>query len=105
MRDYGILRLGQILVLFLLIIFASSMAYGETLQEEFDQLCIHTPEASSLPMEKLRELLADCDKLQKRIEGSSDGKKKLLLFRLNKCRNFYAYMIELKEGGKSVQQQ
>ena len=72
-----------------------------SLQEEFDQLCVYTQDAESLSLEKLHELVAGCDQLQKKIEGSDDEKKKLLLFRLNKCRNFFVYIIELKEGDKS----
>ena len=91
------IKLAQIIVSCLIVLFTFSMVYGESLQEEFDRLCIHTQDAESLSLEKLHELVAECDQLQKKIEESNDEKKKLLLFRLKKCRDFLAYMIELKE--------
>jgi hypothetical protein len=92
------MALTQIVVAFLLIILSSALAYAGSLQEEFDQLCVHTQEAESLSLEKLQELLTECDQLQKKIEDSNDEKKKLLLFRLNKCRNFFVYVIDLKQS-------
>ena len=82
----------------LLLQFTSAVVYGDSLQEEFDGICIHTQEAESLSLEKLQELVAACDQLQKKIEASDDEKKKVLLFRLKKCCNFFAYMIELKSS-------
>jgi len=64
-------------------------------------LCVHTQEAENFSLEKLQELLTECDQLLKKIEESNDAKKKLLLFRLKKCRNFLAYIIELKQGNNT----
>jgi len=95
------LAIVNIAVACLFVIFASAVVYGGELQDEFDKLCVYTQEAESLPLDKLQELLTDCDKLQKNIEQSDDAKKKLLLFRLNKCRNFLVYIIDLKQGDNS----
>jgi len=84
----------------LIVLMTSVTVYGVSLQEKFDTLCVYTQDTESLPLEKLHELVTDCDQLQKEIEASDDPKKKLLLFRLNKCRNFFAYVIELKAEGK-----
>jgi len=81
-----------------MIVLMPALAHGASLQEEFDHLCIYTQNAENLPSEKLRELLAECDQLQKKIDASNDVKKKLLSFRLNKCRNFFAYIIELRQS-------
>ena len=87
----------------LLIVLASTtFLYGGTLQEDFDRLCIFTQEAESLSLEKLAQLVAECDQLKKRIEESDYEKKKVLLFRLEKCRNFFAYIIELKQSGNTT---
>ena len=67
--------------------------------------CIYTQEAESLSPGKLQELVTKCDKLQKKIEESNDDKKKLLLFRLKKCRIFFTYIPGLKQGDKSNSQQ
>ena len=82
----------------LLILFTSAVVYGDSLQDEFDGICIHTQEAESLSLEKLQELVTACDQLQKKIEAIDDEKNKVLLFRLQKCCNFFAYMIELKSS-------
>ena len=80
------------------VLFTFTVVHGETLQEEFDRLCVHTQDAESLSIERLKELVAECDQLQAKIEASDDEKKKLLLFRLKKCRDFLAYIVELKSG-------
>ena len=93
MRRKAKLALAQVAVTCLVVLLAAAVVYGGTLQEEFDRLCVHTQEAESLSLEKLQELLKECDQLQKSIEESSEEKKKLLLFRLKKCRNFFSYII------------
>ena len=101
MRRNGKLVLVKIVVSCLIVLFASAVAYGGSLQEEFDKLCVHTQDAESLSQEKLQELVTECDQLQKKVEASNDPKKKLMLFRLKKCRNFFAYILALKQEGKS----
>ena len=91
------LALAQIIVSCMMVLFTFTVVHGETLQEEFDKLCVHTQDAESLSMERLQELVAECDQLQAKIEASDDEKKKLLLFRLKKCRDFLAYILELKQ--------
>jgi predicted PurR-regulated permease PerM len=97
MRRNGKLARVKTFVTCLIVLFASALVYGGSLQEEFDRLCVHTQEAESLSLEKLQELVTECDQLLKKIEESNDEMKKHLLFRLNKCRNFLAYMVELKQ--------
>jgi len=81
-----------------LILFASAVVYGDSLQEEFDGICIHTQEAEDLSLERLQELVMQCDNLKKKIEESSDEKKKVLLFRLKKCCDFLTYVMEIKQN-------
>ena len=97
-------KLAQTVVICLIVLFGAAVVQGGSLQEDFDKLCVHTQDAESLPLERLQELVTECDQLKKRIEESNDGKKKLLLFRLNKCRNFLAYMVELKTEDNSGSQ-
>ena len=105
MRGNGKIILLRTLVVSLLVLFTSVVTYGGTLQEEFDRLCVHTQDAESLSLERLQDLVAECDQLQKKIEASDDEKKKLLLFRLKKCRDFLAYVLELKQIDKQGPQQ
>ena len=99
MRRNGKLALARTVVTCLIVLFASAVVYGSSLQEEFDALCVHTQDVESLSQERLQELVKACDQLQKKIEESNDPKKKLLLFRLQKCRNFLAYIFDLKQVG------
>jgi hypothetical protein len=101
MRRNGKLVLLQTVLACLLVMLASAVVYGSSLQEEFDKICVHTQDAESLSLEKLQELITKADQLQKALEVSNDPKKKLLLFRLSKCRNFFSYVIDLKQEGNS----
>jgi hypothetical protein len=83
---------------FAMLLSPASPIRAATLQEKFDALCINTQDAESLPLEKLQALVAECDKLKEAIEQSSDPKKKVLLFRLKKCRNFLAFIVETKQN-------
>jgi len=99
MRKNGILLLLQTIVACLIVLLTSSMVYGGSLQEELDALCAQNQDAESLSLEKLRELVTECDHLQKKIEESNDAKKKVLLFRMKKCRDFLTYVMEIKQSG------
>ena len=101
MRRNGKLALAQCVVFCLVVLLNAVAVYGGSLQQEFEALCVHTQAGEDLSLEKLQELVTECDQLKKKIEESSDEKKKLLLFRLKKCRNFLAYLVELKEGENS----
>ena len=101
MKKNGILVLTQTVVTCLIVLITSAVVYGVSLQEEFDMLCVQTQEAESLSLRKLQELVTECDKLEKKIEGSNDEKKKIMLFRLIKCRNFFNYFIDLKQDDNS----
>ena len=94
-------KLIQTVVICLIVLFGAAIVQGGSLQEDFDKLCVHTQDAESLSLERLQELVTECDRLKERIEESNDPKKKLLLFRLNKCRNFLAYMLELRKADSS----
>lgn len=73
-----------------------------SLQEEFDAICIHTQGAEGLSIKKLQGLISQSDKLREAIEKSNNPKKKVLLFRLNKCRNFFEFMVETKQKKKAA---
>ena len=61
---------------------------------------VYTPRRlKAFPWKKLQDLLKECDQLQKKIEASNDEKKKVMLFRLEKCRDFLTYVMEIKQSG------
>ncbi len=61
---------------------------------EFNDICGKTSEADSLSKDDLKVLIGRCDKLQPEIENSGDPQKAVYLFRLQKCRKLFVYMLE-----------
>ena len=87
------------------ILFAAGLTAAQTWKDEFDRICVQTVEATSLSTEQLRSLVNDSDALLKRLEGVNDPGKKVYVLRLQKCRSFFLYMIELKESGGATGKQ
>ena len=73
------------------------------LEATFNELCGRTDQAEALTVEELTTMIAECDSLEKKITHSSHPKKKILLFRLKKCRNFLHFMIQTKQLESSKQ--
>lgn len=69
---------------------------GEWL-EEFEEICSKTLEGDNLSMEELQSLIERTDKLISRIQASDNARKKVYIFRLEKCKSFFEYIIELKQ--------
>ena len=67
------------------------------LEKTFTELCNQAANAEAFTIEKLTEMVAEADTLKEKLENSSHPKKKNLLFRLKKCRNFLAFIIETKQ--------
>jgi hypothetical protein len=86
------------LCLVLLIAFHSGGSSAETWKESFEAICAQTAEATSLSTEDVRELLQRSEELTRTIEKIDDPHKKVYLFRLNKCRNFFKYILETRES-------
>ena len=73
------------------------------LEATFNELCGRTDIAESLSVEELTTMVAECDTLEEKITNSSHPKKKILLFRLKKCRNFLDFMVQTKQLESSKQ--
>jgi len=86
-----------ILLLFVFIPCFAPYAAAQSWIEDFDRICAQGEIADSLPTATLRELTLESDKLLVVIEGSTDPRKKVFTFRLKKCRNLFAYIIDLRE--------
>jgi hypothetical protein len=67
-------------------------------REDFERLCAGIETAEGMSSEELEGAVKECDKLLKTLEEIDNPKKKMFIFRLKKCRNFYQYSIDLKEG-------
>ena len=78
-----------------------SHIFANSWQEEFERLCGATEQTENLSVEQVKDLINDCDKLLKVVQEQGGKQKKVYLFRLTKCRNFFEYVVSLKESGKA----
>lgn len=88
----------RIMLSALLIFSVSGFASAQSWTESFDRICASADVADTLSTERLKELVVESDELLKVIESGSDPRKKVYLFRLKKCRNFFAYIVELRKA-------
>lgn len=65
---------------------------------EFDRICAQVPIAGSLEVEELQQLIVDTDELIVALKGSDIPQAKLFVQRLERCRSFFEYSIELLAG-------
>ena len=66
-------------------------------KDEFELICSKVPIAPNLTEPELQSLLRRCSALHERIEGLDLPEAKIYLFRLDKCRSFFEYAIELQQ--------
>jgi hypothetical protein len=78
--------------------FYCGTAYSqEDWRKEFDEICSKTEDSMAFSVEELRRLVDRCDALKPRIEKLDEPERKVTLKRLQMCRDFYAYVLEMKE--------
>lgn len=85
------------------VIFLLSMLYTYADDEwrvEFNNLCGKTEEAMTMKSDELKNLVSRCDKLKPIIETSDHPQKKIFLKRLEKCRDLFIYMLDVKSQEK-----
>jgi site-specific recombinase XerC len=80
-----------------LLFFATTVGAAATWREDFERLCGTTERADSMSLEELKQVVVEADQLLETIEKDGGEQKKLYLFRLRKCRDFFAYMLSAKE--------
>lgn len=61
---------------------------------EFDDICVKTNEAMTLPKTEVKSLIERCDKLKTRIEALDESARKVYLKRLQMCRDLFVYVLE-----------
>jgi hypothetical protein len=89
-----------VLLLLMFMPYFSSFAAAQAWIEDFDKICAQADIADTLPTETLQELAVESDRLLAVIEASDDPRKKVYIFRLKKCRNLFAYIMDLRKGKK-----
>ena len=78
--------------------FYCGTAYSqEDWRKEFDEICSKTEDAMAFSVEELRSRVDRCDALKLLIEKLDEPERKVSLKRLQMCRDFYAYALEMKE--------
>lgn len=71
---------------------------GEDWQKDFEDISSRTDVAMALSTDELKALIKKCDELKARIEATDDSKGKVYLKRLQRTRDFYAFVLESKEN-------
>lgn len=66
-------------------------------RKEYNSICGNRQEAVVLSKEELVSLIDKCDHLLYVINASENPRKKIYIFRLTKCRNFYRYLADTIE--------
>lgn len=89
--------LVALLLVLAIVLTSAAPCSAQPWKEEFERLCGQAEGAGSLPTDELRKIVADCDKLLETLQQIDTADKKVYIFRLKKCRNFYQYTIEMKE--------
>jgi hypothetical protein len=69
----------------------------DSVETTFNELCGRTEHAETLSAEEITSMIARCDSLMETITKGTHPRKKVLLFRLKKCRNFLEYILETKK--------
>lgn len=87
-----------------LVVFALLLAVGnasatavDPIVEAFERLCGATEKADSLPAAELKNHIAGCDALLETLNTADRPDKKILIFRLKKCRELFDYLLELSK--------
>ncbi len=92
---------AAVVILVMLSLMIPSVALTSDLKDEFEEICSRTGDADSYSIEELQALIDRSDKLLKKIKASDNKRKKIFIMRLKKCRNFFAFTIEVKQGEES----
>jgi ribosome-binding protein aMBF1 (putative translation factor) len=72
--------------------------YAQSWKDEFDEICAKVNIAHTLSEKQLTELINRADTLIKKLEKMDMKSKRLYIFRLEKCKKFFQYNLELKRS-------
>lgn len=75
---------------------AASARAPEGWQNEFEEVCSQTQDATLFEVRDLKALIQRCDALVPQIEQLDETRKKVFLARLRQCRGVFAYVLETK---------
>ncbi len=78
-------------------LFGTAAYAEEGWKAEFDDICVKTDEATTLPKAEVKSLIERCDKLKPRIEALEESARKVYLKRLQMCKDLFVYALETIE--------
>lgn len=64
----------------------------ESWRDEFERICGKTGEAGQMGEAELTKLISESERLREKIESGNDPDRKVYLFRVRKCRDFFVFM-------------
>lgn len=70
---------------------------AEDWEKDFEEVSSKTDSAMALSVDELKALIKKCDDMKAKIEATDDSKGKVYLRRLQRTRDFYAFVLESKE--------
>lgn len=94
-----------------LLLTASSASMAEDAQprpewvDKYDKLCGQINVAQELSKEELDALIRECDILMGVITKSPEPRKKVYIYRLNLCREYFNYVRQLKDKPEPPKEQ
>jgi len=77
------------------------ISHARDWHEEFEYICSKVETGDTLNREELKTLIERAGSLLKTIETIDEPSKKVYIFRLKKCKEFFEYLIELKKSQPS----
>ena len=66
----------------------------DTWLSEFEAVCGKADESEAMSKDELKAIISRCEKLKPLIEKSDNPQKNVYLFRLDKCRKLFIYVLE-----------
>jgi hypothetical protein len=92
--------IAKILCLIAILICVSNLSFADesSWREEYNSICGNSHEAGLLSKEDLIVRIDKCKELLNVIKASDNPRKKIYIFRLEKCSNLYQYFIDAKKN-------
>ncbi len=78
---------------------AYTQAASADWEDEFEEICSKVAAADDFSIGELQSLIDRSEKLLKKIGASDHRRKKIFIMRLKKCKSFYEFSLEVKQGG------
>ncbi len=91
--------IAKILLLIAILICVSNLSFADesSWRKEYNSICGNSHEAVLLSKEDLIVRIDRCKELLNTIKSSDNPRKKIYIFRLEKCSNLYQYFMDGKK--------